>query len=186
MSVGHDWVDYISAIGTAAAAVIALFIGVRQGFVDREMRKAEARLVASSLLPKLTHCVKQIDSALDEVLSWKMPDEWQDPTRRFRAMHSHIVSAQEFSPTLDELRALIPVPNNRAAHLAQCLSLLSLFEKSVLNRMNQIADPNVRQADRDYSAEARDWSSEIQSIQRNLALVLSDLEEFAFIRSSIL
>jgi hypothetical protein len=166
-----DFWDVITAVGTCAAAVVALWIGLRQSFQANRTEKSRAEVVAARIAP-------QLKVVIDEVrLLWMRLTNY-DQNVLLGTGYTDLVKAHlsrtvwEISP--ETLASLAPISRHGAQQLARGLALVELvrsrFELRVSHNSNGAAQIPFSKQD------ALNWAAWVNEAQGLLSAVLADCE----------
>ncbi len=165
------WVDITTAIGTAAAAVVALVVAVIAYVNSLSVRRDRATLVAARLSPHLAWYCDKLTRASTE-LSFSTVDGRAAPQRE----------AEEFLsiPPLDipteELAYLASLPKRCAFRLAKGISLLEIRRNDICRESEQLGShPTFALTDDD----ATRWASYIDEVARYFAIAKAECDRAA-------
>lgn len=121
----NSWVEITSAIGTAAAAGIALWLGLRDGWRRKRQADQRAKLAVASLAPRILWTIDRIADARAIIVFWDVYDDLA-PVRMYgmavdemRRAHSKIL--------LDNLADLLPVSDECAYRFARGLAMIPVI-----------------------------------------------------------
>lgn len=166
-----DFWDIFTAVGTVAAAAIALAIGVRQEQVRWEDANQRAQLVAARLIPQLTatrDALKLLTSELRRYARFK--SEWPNIIPWFDKL-GDLARRPELPIPTSELAALCTLPNNCAVLLARAVALIEMTDRNVASFINDFptgGDSDTLQSDAVQIWS--DWADEaLKLVQATLA-----------------
>lgn len=116
-----DFIDAAAALGSCAAAVIALWIALRQSSKEARQDMEVARLHASSMIAGLQRTLDQVSSANARMAFAEMNRLRSD----FSIVRKRLDSLAK-RPSIDELKALAPLPNQCASRIARAFDHVAL------------------------------------------------------------
>lgn len=166
-----DLIGAVSAIGTCAAVVVALGLAQAQTLRQRKDEQLKANLHSARISIRLRDAATSMDSATmlvgfrDETLSEK--EAQLDLHKRFL----RLAALDHFEPTVEELVALTPLPNNCAHRIARAYDIFGQFKRSV-------QDPDMARWFQFASGDARErvlnqWQAQVKDASE-LLLVASE------------
>lgn len=173
-----DFWDIASTVGTWAAAIIALWLGIGQEVGRRHTATTAARLVAARLIPRMNASLVAIRSLKPHLeLYDKTWQSLSNPIQQYEAIRAAGCSATLEIPTM-ELAALSPLPGRCALRLARAVALIELMNEQI----NQWDAPLWFQSasDDDRRVSAREWllwARETQSLLESALSSCSDASE---------
>jgi hypothetical protein len=133
---GVEVLGSLTAVGTCAAAIVALYVASKsERRVERE-RMQVARLVAAEISIRLADSVRK----LGQLVSLLNDDSEIDDKRRTL---SHVAQFAKAHATLlgrETLVGLIPLPNEAAHRIARALDFLTLIERDLGNYESLLKD----------------------------------------------
>ncbi|WP_322012933.1 hypothetical protein [Paraburkholderia sp. J12] len=125
------WQDILTALSTFTAAVVALWLGVRQQVRDRRQDMLRATLVAAFLLPRIDTAnsrVRRLHNLLNRY------DDLEADRSAEIAWFEDVKGttlAIGLNVTLDQLQALTPLPDNCAFRLARATALIDEIARTL-------------------------------------------------------
>jgi hypothetical protein len=129
-----DFWDILTALGTCAAAVVALFFGLGQQVQNRREAETRAQVIAARLVPLLASRIDMIQLLRFELkgfLENAFPNIMEPVT--FDRIRTSADRAAFDVPTSD-LVMLAVLPDNCATRLARAIALIEMFQRDT--RMN--------------------------------------------------
>lgn len=154
----RTWHDLLTAVGTCAAAGVALWLGLDARRRDANDRMEEARLVASEISGRLSDLLNQIAS-LDAMLTFSDSEYWRQNLKHVR---DAVRGDRLIFFRRDTLVALIPLPNQAAHRIARAMDYLRLL-RSRLDAHNRAIETgsdtmikHLHKGTSDLIAQARD------------------------------
>ncbi|MDR6384953.1 hypothetical protein [Paraburkholderia caribensis] len=119
-----DFWDILTAIGTCAAAIIALFFGIGQLLATRNVAKIQARLIAARLLPKLTASQEAMISLVSLLNEYDADEKNVHVRNGWFIRCGKAAHAAKLNVPLIELTGLAPLPNDCAMHVARASAVI--------------------------------------------------------------
>lgn len=122
---GKTFWEVVSAIGTCAAAVIALGIALRDSMRRRADEMTRARLAAAQHFDRLVSAHKDMKACIDWLGQWRKGEADPNATNMFTMGISQVLATQTV------MHELAPLPNNCAYNLARAVDIVSRVQPSV-------------------------------------------------------
>jgi hypothetical protein len=120
--------DVASAIGTCAAVLVALWLGVRQERIRRSESLVRARLVAARVTPRLSLTLDAVNLLSAHMRRYDDSDV-KTGDQLVRMQNSAFMAV--FDMPIDDLTALSPLPNHCALRLARAMALMEMTKAEV-------------------------------------------------------
>ncbi|WP_354677481.1 hypothetical protein [Cupriavidus plantarum] len=116
-----DAVDIATAIGTCAAAFVALGIALSEGYRRHVEGIVRAKLIAASVSKQLDDANRGISTTIERIYEWCSGDRSGhfDVSFQFAQLANY-----QMVGTSDRLHALVPLPNNCAYNIAASIDLV--------------------------------------------------------------
>ncbi|HEX7891973.1 MAG TPA: hypothetical protein VF522_21675 [Ramlibacter sp.] len=130
----RTWHDLLTAIGTCAAVIVALWLGVDARRQAARQQIQIAQLVASEISGRLSHLLDTVVS-LDAALTFSPVQERRTLLKRVR---DALADNQLTLFRRDTLTALIPLPLQAAHRIARAMDYLRLLRSRLIQRELEI------------------------------------------------
>lgn len=170
-----DWAAWLAAIGTIAAAVIALRIAGQQERTRRQIELAQASIVAARICKKLSLAHAHVQS-FEAQLTFHDADK---PRGLAKEEAKLFLSSPPLTIEHADLVALTGLGENYATQLAYAMSLLEEFKASVKHYVKHTEHINVPLQEN----MAKHWENTVRDIAERIALVQRACEEVAMIHA---
>lgn len=126
-----DFWDVATAIGTCGAAIVAIWIALRQESLRRAEELDRARLISAHLAPRLSAMLAAGQRSLDVIAK---PRQDSPDYEKIRALTNELEKLAWKVPQ-DELTGLTPLPRSTAVRLARAIALLNTIAEDI--RVNE-------------------------------------------------
>jgi hypothetical protein len=123
-----DWVDVATALGTCAAVVVALWIGLAQQAALRRDARNKAILVAAGLTPRMARLTDQIETAIAKIL---FRDQSGDSPKIFWLLLEGSTAVMPWRIPTEDLSALTPLAMRTAVQLGRGVAIVNLVATSI-------------------------------------------------------
>jgi hypothetical protein len=120
--------NFISAVATSAAAIIALWIALHQNSLRKDQEKIRANVVAAGLAPRLEFLNDQLRNFSGLAFVNQKTGTHNTPAEEAE----DFLKLGRFSVSTEELSALSVLGDNCAYRLANAVSLLDLARQKIL------------------------------------------------------
>ena len=131
---GKTWHDLLSAVGTFAAVIVALWIGLDTRRRAENERMQLAQLVASEISARLAELLARVTS-LHTLLA--CTDEKEELRKNLKIVHLEL-SRNRLLFRRDTLEALVPLPRQTAHRIARAMDYLRLLQDRLHKRLTTI------------------------------------------------
>lgn len=128
------WHDVLSTLGTMAAAVIALYLGLASNRRTEREKLLVAQLVASEISARLSESFLQLENLEPLFVFAQDDDDFRNNLQTLR----RVLMTETFSFKRDTLVALIPLPRQAAHRIARAMDLLKLARRQLDARRTTI------------------------------------------------
>ncbi|WP_454825911.1 hypothetical protein [Paraburkholderia xenovorans] len=162
-----DWVDVLATFGTCAAALIALWLGLKQDQGRKSRELLRARLIASRLLPQFRFA-RDGARSLDAQLGFY--DSFQKTEPQFFSRMVDTINAIRLDATTDDLVALAAFRNHVGYRAARAVGLIDLTAIRMNARLKSIPDIPF------HEGQAHQFGELVSEADDLLRVVVAELE----------
>lgn len=124
-----DFINFFAAVGSCGAAVVALWIALRQNSQKRRDEELKAQLVAASISVRLSRFHLRLAN-LAQLLGFDSIDSGHPYDEDFASLQKWF-KAGIYKPTDNEIAALVTLPNQAANRMARGYEVLHVLAERV-------------------------------------------------------
>ena len=122
-----DLINAVAAFGSCGAAAIALWIALKQSNKEAKRDMEVARLYASSMIAGLRYTQSQVACAHVKIA---FADRASSYAKAFSVSRDYLSSLAK-RPSVDELKALTPLPNQCASRIARAFDHIAVAQEKL-------------------------------------------------------
>lgn len=171
MAPNKDVVDIASAVGTCAAALIALVLGIGGALSSKRTARTSARLTAARLVPQINAVISALEAVSSHLKRCTALDDLQKISDELHMMENEAAD-RLFDVPLPVLASLSSLDNDCATNLAGALGFLDSLRRDVVRRVPDVWVWGECRISRGVTISR--WASLAEKTDNRLRSVLSD------------